>query len=269
MIRNQIIDDAGQNHDPAGIGARILSLVPSLTELLFEMELSDHLIGRTSFCVHPQTMVNTVPSVGGTKRINMEKVATLRPTHALVNIDETPKQMADTLANMGITVVVTHPIEVADNRNLFNLIGALFDRHSQARALTARLDAALGDFDNNATLRTALYLIWKSPWMTISQDTYISRFLSIGGWQTIPHNPTIRYPEIEINNSLLDKVDDVLFSSEPFTFTDAHISVFNKTFANHAQKVRRIDGEMVSWYGSRAIQGLSYLKEFSKKARQV
>ena len=269
MARNQITDDAGQTHDPAHKGARILSLVPSLTELLFEMELSENLIGRTSFCVHPQIMVNTVPSVGGTKRINMEKVAALKPTHALVNIDETPKQMADTLATMGITVVVTHPIEAADNRNLFDLMGALFDRTSQARALTARFDAALGDFDDIPTRRTALYLIWKAPWMTISQDTYISRFLSAGGWRTIPHNPTIRYPEIEIDNSLLNQVDDILFSSEPFTFTDAHISAFKATFPNHSEKVRRIDAEMVSWYGSRAIQGLSYLKSFSNQVRQI
>ena len=263
----KITDDANQTHDPAGDGARILSLVPSLTELVFDMGLADQLIGRTSFCVHPKPVVSRIPSVGGTKRINMKKVVTLAPTHALVNIDETPKQLAGSLTDLGITVVVTHPIEVTDNRNLFHLFGALFNRVSEAEELTARLNAALTALDNNKDQRNALYLIWKAPWMTISQDTYISRFLSLGGWQTVAHNPTIRYPELEMDEHLLREVDDVLFSTEPYSFTEAHVSEFQTAFPNHAHKARLIDAEMISWYGSRAIAGLAYLKAFAEKVR--
>ena len=146
MTPSALMDDAGQSHQPALADARILSLVPSLTELLFDMDLTEQLVGRTSFCIHPKPSVNDIPSVGGTKRINMEKVAALAPTHALVNVDETPKQMADSLAALGIAVIVTHPIEAADNRRLFELIGSLFDRREAAERLIAAFGADLGNY---------------------------------------------------------------------------------------------------------------------------
>ena len=269
MVLNTIIDAANQKHNPAGDGARILSLVPSLTELLFDMKLRSHIVGRTKFCIHPQPLVNAVPSVGGTKRINMKKVEALAPTHALVNIDETPKQMADALAKLGITVVVTHPVEVIDNRHLYSLVGALFNRGREAASLTTHFDAALAKLKRNFSPRVVLYLIWQTPWMTISRDTYISRFLSLGGWQTAAHDPASRYPEIKLHEKLLSKVDDVLFSTEPFPFTESHVSAFQYSFPNHAHKARLIDAEMVSWYGSRAIAGLEYLEGFASKVRQT
>ena len=260
-------DDAGQVHQPAGANARILSLVPSLTELLFDMDLKAQLVGRTSFCVHPNPSVDDIPSVGGTKRINMEKVAALAPTHALVNIDETPKQMADTLSAQGIAVIVTHPIEVADNRRLFELIGGLFDRTEAAKRLIMAFDAALTGIEGSQPARRALYLIWQDPWMTISRDTYISKFLALAGWRTVAHNDVVRYPEVTIDDNLLDDVDDVLFSTEPYTFSEANLVAFAEAHPAHAAKARLIDAEMVSWYGSRAIAGLSYLKDFAAEVR--
>ena len=268
MALTEITDDAGKKHYPAGDSARILSLVPSLTELMFDMGLEDQLIGRTSFCIHPQPDVSAVASVGGTKRINMKKVAALSPTHALVNVDETPKQMAIDLAELGIDVVVTHPIEASDNRKLFDLFGKLFNRVQEAEVLTSHFDDALLQLDSIKPSRTALYLIWQNPWMTVSKNTYISRFLSLTGWQTVAHHPTIRYPEVRIDDRLLQKVDDVLFSSEPFSFTEAHVLDFQATFPDHANKARQIDAEMVSWYGSRAITGLTYLKSFFDEVRR-
>ena len=142
MTSSALKDDAGQSHQPAGADARILSLVPSLTELLFDMDLTEQLVGRTSFCIHPKPSVNDIPSVGGTKRINMEKVAALAPTHALVNVDETPKQMADSLA-AGHRGDCHTPHRSPDNRRLFELIGSLFDRTKAAERLIAAFDAAL------------------------------------------------------------------------------------------------------------------------------
>ncbi len=262
-----IKDDAGQVHQPAGSDARILSLVPSLTELLFDMDLVDQLVGRTSFCVHPKFAVGDILSVGGTKRINMKKVATLAPTHAIVNIDETPKQIADALAAQGITVIVTHPIEVTDNRRLFELIGRLFDRTEAVERLVAAFDAALARIENGQPARRALYLIWEDPWMTISRDTYISRFLALASWQTVAHNEVVRYPEVNIDEALLESVDDVLFSTEPYTFSEADLAAFAEAHPAHAAKARLIDAEMVSWYGSRAIAGLNYLKDFAAEVR--
>lgn len=267
MTSSALKDDAGQSHQPAGADARILSLVPSLTELLFDMDLTEQLVGRTSFCIHPNPGVNDIPSVGGTKRINMEKVAALAPTHALVNIDETPKQMADSLAAQGIAVIVTHPIEVTDNRRLFELIGGLFNRTEAAERLITAFDAALAGMDGGQSRRRALYLIWKDPWMTISRDTYISKFLALAGWRTVANSDVVRYPEVTIDDKLLNKVDDVLFSTEPYTFSEADLVAFAESHPAYAAKARLIDAEMVSWYGSRAIAGLKYLKDFAAKVR--
>lgn len=262
-------DDAGTRHDAAGPDARILSLVPSLTELVFDLGLAGRTVGRTAFCVHPAPEVRAVPSVGGTKRVNMEKVLATGATHALVNVDETPKQVADALAEAGLEVIVTHPIEAADNLKLFRLIGGLFGRADAAEALsrefTQALDALAAAVAGRPQARV-LYLIWQDPWMTVSADTYISKFLALAGWRTAAHDAAARYPEIELTGELLGGVDHVLFSTEPFSFTDAHLAAFAAAHPGHAAKARLIDAEMVSWYGSRAIRGLAYLRDFTERS---
>jgi len=265
------IDAAGAEHPPAGPQARILSLVPSLTELLFALGLGPQVVGRTMYCVHPEDRVEGVPSVGGTKKVNMEKVSALRPTHAVVNIDETPKELAADLADRGIRVVTTHPIEVADNIPLFKLLGGVFGAEAPARTLAADFERAYrrvttkpGREPGRGPDRRVLYLIWKDPWMTVSADTYVSSMLSLIGWRTIGDDKDRRYPEIEFTHSLLADADLVLFSSEPFAFTEAHVAEFRSAFPAVAEKPRLVDGQLLSWYGPRAIAGLGYLQELAE-----
>ena len=127
----------------------------------------------------------------------------------------------------------------------------------------AAFDAALAGMNGEQFRRRALYLIWQNPWMTISRDTYISKFLALAGWRTVAHNDVVRYPEVTIDDTLLDDVDDVLFSTEPYTFSEADLAAFAKEHPAHAAKARLIDAEMVSWYGSRAVAGLGYLKHLA------
>lgn len=269
-ISPPILDAAGIVHRPAGTGFRIVSLVPSITELLFDLDLGEAVVGRTAFCVHPRNRVKAVKSVGGTKQVNFNKLKRLSPTHVIVNVDETPRELAEDMARLGYEVVVTHPIDVRDNLGLYRLIGRLFARESQAEALCARFDTA---FENlkmiGRTLaeRRVLYLIWKDPWMTVSRDTYISRMLVLARWRTIDVPGDARYPTLELTNDLLSTVDLVLFSSEPFPFKEHHLETFRDGFAAHAAKATMIDAEMVSWYGSRAITGLAYLGDFARSRR--
>ncbi len=263
MTPPAFVDAVGVAHAAATDDARIISLVPSLTELLFDLGLGARLVGRTTFCVHPQPMVKNVRSVGGTKRVNMDKVRAAAATHVLVNIDETPKELADELAELGLNLIVTHPIEVADNIALYRMIGGIFGRAAEAEAMVERLTAALDDLQRRAATwpqRRVLYLIWKEPWMTVSRETYISRMLALVGWRTVADDPAIRYPEIDLAG-VLDDTDLVLFSSEPFAFKAEHLAAFGAAFPAHADKARLVDGEMLSWYGSRAIAGLGYLGE--------
>jgi len=262
-----LVDAAGRIHRPAGKRARIVSLVPSITELLFALDLAEQVVGRTVFCIHPRDRIKSVASVGGTKQLNMGKLQRLEPTHVIVNIDETPRRLADALTRCGHEVVVTHPIEVRDNLALYRQIGALFHRKQKAEELCARFEAAFEatiEVARSLPERHVLYLIWKDPWMTVSRDTYIARMLALVNWRTVADDPENRYPTAELTEELLSGTDLVLFGSEPFPFKETHIEAFRAEFPAHGAKAEIIDAEMTSWYGSRAIAGLAYLADFAR-----
>lgn len=260
-----LIDAVGNRHAPCDGPARIVSLVPSLTELLFALDLQDQVVGRTAFCIEPEGLVETVPVVGGTKTSELDKLAALRPSHVLVNVDETPKALAEQIGALGAQVVVTHPNAPADNIALFQLIGGLFQRQAQAARLVADLEHELQQTGTWPT-RMVLYLIWKRPWMTVSQDTYIANMLALFGMRTLCHDPARRYPEIAMDTALLSQADLVLFSTEPFPFAAKHRDAFKNDYVISPQtQLLSIDGKMVSWYGSRAIDGLRYLRRFAAK----
>lgn len=261
------VDAAGIRHRPATGDVRIVSLVPSLTELLFDLGLGDRVVGRTAFCVHPRNRVRQVQSVGGTKTINMEKLRSSAPTHVLVNIDETPRPLAEKLAEEGAEVVVTHPVEVEDNLGLYRLIGGIFGVETAAERLAERFRQAYASAVGEARRwppRRVLYLIWKDPWMTVSRDTYISRMLALASWHTVPGEADQRYPVVGLDEALLNDIDRVLFASEPFPFKAHHIDAFRADHPRHAAKALAIDGELVSWYGSRAIAGLDYVTALAR-----
>lgn len=257
-----LVDAAGASHEPAE-NARIVSLVPSLTELLFDLGLGAQVAGRTEYCVHPADKLSGVPSLGGTKKIKMERLAEVGASHVLVNIDENPKELAEAIADTGVEVIVTHPNAPEDNPALYRLLGGLFGAQAAAADLCSRFDEALAGLRRQAVVlpaRKVLYLIWKEPWMTVGPDTYIARMLNLVNWQTLVVESKDRYPEIDLTSAVAGS-DLVLLSSEPFAFTEADAKVFSGRFPEIP--VRLIDGEMTSWYGSRAIAGLAYLSDYS------
>ncbi len=256
-----LVDAAGTRHEPAQSAARIVSLVPSITELVCDLGLAPQLVGRTGFCIHPVEMVRNIPKVGGTKTVALERIRELRPTHAILNIDENEKQTADRLAEFVPHLIVTHPLAPLDNLALYRLIGGIFNREGEAEALCARFNAAHEALaaEKHAS-RKALYLIWKDPWMTVSRDTYISRTLALAGFETLPAQADARYPKLTLDEPWLDEVEDVFLSTEPFMFREKHVADFYTLPSMAGKRVRLIDGEMTSWYGSRAIEGLDYLR---------
>jgi ABC-type Fe3+-hydroxamate transport system substrate-binding protein len=237
---------------------RIVSLVPSITELLCDLDLSEELVGRTGFCIHPWETVKAIPKVGGTKDLKFDKIRELEPTHVVVNIDENKKEDAEALAEFIPNVVVTHPLAPRDNLDLYRQMGREFDREAQAEELCGRFEAALARVDDRSEERV-LYLIWRDPWMTISPETYISQTLGLFNWRTVPAATDERYPQVDLSGV---DVDRVLLSSEPFHFKEAHVAEVEKLVPG--AKVSLIDGEMTSWYGSRAIAGIDYLAEYTR-----
>ena len=131
----RLIDALGVEHVPAGAGARIVSLVPSLTELLFALGLGAQVVGRTGFCIHPRTAVRTVPKVGGTKDVDLDRLRALAPTHVIVNVDENTRACEQALRAFVPHVIVTHPNAPEDNRALYALLGGVFDRGGGALGL--------------------------------------------------------------------------------------------------------------------------------------
>ena len=259
-----LLDAAGHAHPRADASARIVSLVPSLTELLFDLGLGERVVGRTGFCVHPREALRTVPKVGGTKDVKLERIRELAPTHVLVNMDENRRETVDELAAFVPHIVVTHPNTPQDNLALFALLGGLFGVEDAAGRLADDLRAAL---DEAAALRATLadervlYLIWREPWMTIARDTYIAATLAAVGWHTLPaveggETGAARYPAFDWDEPWLPDVERVLLSTEPYRFRAEHLQEVEQLAARPALLV---DGEMVSWYGSRAAMGLRWL----------
>ncbi|UGS35963.1 Vitamin B12-binding protein [Capillimicrobium parvum] len=242
--------------------ARIVCLVPSITELVCDLGLADQLVGRTGFCIHPWDTVRQIPKVGGTKDVKLDRVRALAPTHAIVNVDENTRETADALREFIPQVIVTHPCAPRDNLDLYRTLGAAFDRRIEAERLCDAFETAYAEAAAAAQRRPerrVLYLIWREPWMTISRDTYISQTLALFGWHTVPADSTDRYPEIDVA-AHAGHVDHVLLSSEPYHFKDHHIP--EVAAAVPGARVALIDGEMTSWYGSRAITGLRYLQRY-------
>ncbi|MGE0486501.1 MAG: helical backbone metal receptor [Gammaproteobacteria bacterium] len=255
------IDAIGQDHARAGDDARIVSLVPSITELLFELGLGPRIVGRTGFCVHPREAVRAVPKLGGTKDVDLAGIRALLPSHVIVNIDENERPTYEALCEFVPHVVVTHPNAPDDNLALYALLGDIFRREEAAATLARRYQAARERLARTAAAlpaRRVLYLIWREPWMTVSADTYIARMLDLVHWQVVRPADRARYPQVT-PEELRDLAPDlVLLSSEPYPFRARHIAELEVASAAPG-RVHRVDGEMLSWYGSRAVAGLDYL----------
>lgn len=264
-MQNQLKDAYGNIHTPVTSNQtiRIVSLVPSITELLCDLGLTEYIVGRTGFCIHP-TSLQSIPKIGGTKDVNIEKIRRLQASHLIVNIDENEKGTVEILAQFIPNIIVTHPIAPRDNLNLYNLLGSIFHVEAQAQFLCHEFENAYQQLINQKSEekieRKVLYCIWKDPWMTVSKETYIAQMLALKNWRNVELVSKNRYPSFEWSDSSLQTLDAILLSTEPYRFTNEHVAQLQKTLNN---PVALVDGEMLSWYGSRAIKGLHYLQQLS------
>ncbi len=255
-----IIDDVGVKHTKVlNNNLKIISLVPSFTELLVDLGLEDQIVARTNFCIYPKNKVRKILKVGGTKDFNVDFINSLRPTHIIVNVDENPKDRVDELKG---NKVVLHPKSFTDNISLFERLGYIFNVDEKADILKNNFSKF---YKKKIVVkpRKVLYLIWKNPWMTVSRDTYISSVLNYFGYKTVKTKSSHRYPKVDDITKFKD-VDIIFLSSEPYGFNDRHVNELEKIFKNTGPKIRKIRGDIVSWYGSRALLAFDYFdKEFA------
>ncbi|MEG2153908.1 MAG: helical backbone metal receptor [Burkholderiaceae bacterium] len=245
------------------MSARIVCLVPSLTELLFQLGLKDQLVGRTDFCIHPRGAVDPIAKVGGTKNVRFDRVRALRPTHVIVNVDENRAEEVDQLRSVVPELIVTHPNSPQDNLALYRDFGERFGAAPAARRLRDRLEAELARCAaTHWPVERVLYLVWRDPWMSVASDTYIAATLATVGWQVI-HGPggdsgAARYPQIDRIETAAAQADRILLSTEPYPFTAIHVAKLQALLPG--RPVQLLDGEMTGWYGSRTAAGLAYLR---------
>ncbi len=223
---------------------RIVSLVPSITETLFDLGLKDIVVGRTKFCIHPRSEVTKVKIIGGTKNIDIERVEALCPDLIIANKEENTKEVIDALSQKYPTYI-SDVKTVNDCLNLILDIGKMTNAVLQSKAMVADISNEIKLYPPK-TLKNALYLIWKEPYMTIGNDTFIHQMMLESGFNNV-YSDLTRYPEIQIESKISD-TDIILLSSEPYPFKAKHVKAISEKYQ---KPVLLVDGEMYSWYGSR------------------
>ena len=240
----------------SGHPKRIISLVPSQTELLFDLGLEEEVIGITKFCVHPTQWFRNKPRIGGTKKVNIDLVRSLQPDLIIANKEENEKSQVTELETIA-------PVWISDITNtetalqMIKAIGQITGRDEKASTIITQIkkDLAAVTLRTQQTYRTA-YLIWKDPYMTVGGDTFINDILSKPGFKNIFSHRS-RYPEIAITDLKENNPELVLLSTEPYPFRQKHIDELS--IALPGTKIMLVDGEIFSWYGSRMLHISSYM----------
>lgn len=241
---------------------RIVSIVPSQTELLFDLGLDSQVLGITKFCVHPETWFREKPRIGGTKTLNLEKIAALKPDLIIGNKEENQQEQVETLAQnfpVWMSDIATLPDALAMIRALGQLCDRTTPANTLATAIESRFEKLRAEFPKN-TAKTA-YLIWRKPYMAAGSSTFIHEMLGLAGFQNaFGHLP--RYPETSLKALAETKPEVILLSSEPYPFAQKHIAELETACPD--TQIILVDGEMFSWYGSRLLKAPAYFQAVHK-----
>jgi iron complex transport system substrate-binding protein len=258
-------DQLGNSHTFESVPKRIISLVPSQTELLFDLGLEENLVGITKFCIHPYHLKSTKKIIGGTKKVHYEKIKLLQPDIIIANKEENTEEIVEELRKI-CPVWVTNVLTIDDSLQMISDFGQLFNKRTEAQKWIDKIQFALTDFQNfikDKEEQKVAYFIWANPYMVAGGDNFINEMLKLNKFVNIYDNhPKYegRYPEIVIQKMRIQGDPDlILLSSEPFPFKDEHAFELGR-FTHHAKTVF-VDGEMFSWYGSRMAKAFDYFKK--------
>jgi ABC-type Fe3+-hydroxamate transport system substrate-binding protein len=225
---------------------RIVSLVPSQTELLADLGLDEEVVGLTRFCVHPPRWKAEKQTVGGTKNVNVDRVRALAPDLVLANLEENTQEDVEALDAFA-PVYVTDVADVDDALAMIRTVGALVGRSERAEEIAQEIERGFAGLAALPPLRVA-YLIWRDPWMTVGGDTFIHDVLRRASFENVFGDRT-RYPKMTAEEIAAAEPEVIFLSSEPFPFREQHVAEIER--AVPGVPVRLVDGELFSWYGSR------------------
>ncbi|MCS7035288.1 MAG: helical backbone metal receptor [Saprospiraceae bacterium] len=238
---------------------RIVSLVPSQTELLWSLGLEQEVVGITKFCVRPETWFRQKTRVGGTKTIHLDRVHALQPDLILANREENVREQVEALAER-YPVWVSDVSCLPDALRMIAQIGALTHRGAEAQALIERIQEAFLAFRPGPHWRPlrAAYFIWRKPWMVAGGDTFIHAMLTAAGFENVFASAQ-RYPEVPLADLPQYAPEVLLLSSEPYPFAHKHFAEFQEVCPQ--AQILLADGEMFSWYGSRLLEAPAYFQQ--------
>jgi ABC-type Fe3+-hydroxamate transport system substrate-binding protein len=240
---------------------RIVSLCPSLTELVFDLGAGDSLVGRTKFCVHPEGAVDAVEKIGGTKNPKVDRIIELAPDLVLMNEEENRAEDAAALSAAGLRVHASLPRTAAETAAMVRSIGMALGRSREAEHVAAdierRADRVRREAVHHPPIRYAC-LIWHEPIMTVNDDTFIAGLLSLPGGQNVFGGRDARYPTITAEELHVADPLRVLLPDEPFPFQARHADELASLTRLPRERFRVVDGELLSWHGSRTPRGIDY-----------
>lgn len=238
---------------------RIVSLVPSQTELLVSLGVSDHIVGVTKFCVHPKTIRSQKAIVGGTKKVNYEKIKKLNPDIILCNKEENTREIVEYLEKE-YPVHVSDIFSISEALEMIKQYGDIFDKKEEANTLISKIRLEKESFDNFVSgmpQKRVAYFIWKDPWMVTGKNTFVDHLLKVNGFVNV-FGDKDRYPEISKEElRTIQDLDLIMLSSEPYPFSKKHIDELKNTTT---AKIILVDGEYFSWYGSRLAEAFTYFR---------
>ncbi|WDF53989.1 ABC transporter substrate-binding protein [Mucilaginibacter sp. KACC 22063] len=234
---------------------RIISIVPSQTELLYDLGLEESVVGITKFCIHPESWHQSKEKIGGTKQLDMDKIHALKPDLIIANKEENERSQIEELMQH-------YPVWISDINDLdgaldmINAVGEITGTEEKAMHVVSQITQSFANIKPLSNLADILYFIWRKPYMVAGQDTFISHMLTRCGFKNCV--TTDRYPELNEEMQQL-KPQVVFLSSEPYPFKEKHKAEFNVLYPGAF--VHLVDGEMFSWYGSRLLYAADYFKQ--------
>lgn len=254
-----VSDARGRIFELKSAPERIVSLVPSQTQLLLDLGLAERVVGRTRFCLYPPSLVPAIPIVGGTKDFRLDAIRALKPDLVLANLEENTPELLE--LEPEISVYTTQVRTLAEALEMIQQLGQLTGVAPLAEQMVSSIRQGFAQLETLAGLAenvSCLYLIWRRPYMTIGSDTFIHDMLVQAGLSNLWADQ-LRYPQLSTSELLEKKPELILLPSEPYPFKARHISELQQLCPQAL--IRLVDGRPFSWYGSELLQTPLYLSE--------
>ena len=258
-------DQMGRSLRINALPQRIVSVVPSQTELLYDLGLSPEVVAITKFCIHPTEWFKQKQKIGGTKSLALNKIIGLQPDLVLANKEENIKQQIEALEKI-CPIWISDVQRLNDAVDMIREVGGICGRKDKAESIAEEVE---NNFKNiiprTERILSCCYLIWRHPYMTVGSGTFIDNMLSYAGFQNIFSNKK-RYPSTTVAEIGSLSPDLILLSSEPYPFSSKHVEELQALLP--AIKIRLVDGSFFSWYGSRLLNAPAYFKQLHAEAFQ-